>query len=29
MSNDDDTYEVILFKIHSIQEKFSKYENLA
>ena len=29
MSNDDETYEVILFKIHSVQETFSKHENLA
>ena len=27
--NYDETCEVILFKIHSVQEKFSEYENLA
>ena len=25
----DETYEVIIFKIHSIQETFSEHENLS
>ena len=25
--NDDETYEVIIFKIHSVQETFSEHEN--
>ena len=29
MSNDDETYEAILFKIHSVQETLSEHENLA
>ena len=29
MSNDDETYEEILLKIHSVQGTFSKHENLA
>ena len=29
MSNDDETYEVILLKIHSVQETLWEHENLA
>ena len=29
MSNDDETYEVILLKIHSVQETLSEHESLA
>ena len=29
MSNDDETYVVIFLKIHSVQETFSEYKNLA
>ena len=28
MNNDDETYEVILFKIHSVEDTVSEHENL-
>ena len=29
MSNDDETYEVILLKVHNVRETFSEHEKLA